>query len=372
MREPYQSATCCAYELCKRADPIEVIPGHRRKQYHDEACRQAQHRRLSARKTYAALCQLWAAFLPETQQALQQLLEEHGEIWTRRIIAAITDELDQAGQPSLSEDEQAAFRELWADLQPFTRNILESLVTQRHGLLALLNLITLAIGEERTHAICNSGLEQRAAYLEIMLAEYRRIIDLSDEEKIRQQFMAVGQLLDYRALPKYQVGAGLDKWEDYRSWTDERTLAEVVIYARVVLAQESAVKEDTTRKSKLRHAEKQLTNAQAQVQALQEQVEALEAERAAWTAWKEAEIVFSTQLTAMRRYLQEHAEAAIPIVRNGVMLKVVALGNDSLAVTEDHGLVRLSDDELEQGRLWVAQKTGVPVIAIRQPIGAKT
>jgi len=204
-----------------------------------------------------------------------------------------------------------------------------------------------------------------------MLAEYRRIIDLSDEEKIRQQFMAVGQLLDYRALPKYQVGAGLDKWEDYCSWTDERTLAEVVIYARVVLAQESAVKEDTTGKSKLRHAEKQLTNAQAQIQALQEQVEALEAERAAWTAWKEAEIVFSTQLTAMRRYLQEHAEAAIPIVRNGVTLKVVALGNDSLAISEDHGLVRLSDDELEQGKLWVAQKTGVPVIAIRQPIGAK-
>ena len=89
-------------------------------------------------------------------------------------------------------------RQQWADLQPFTRNILEGLLTQQHERFGLLNLITLAIGEERTHAMCNSELEQRAAYLEIMLAEYRRILDLEDEEKIGQQFMAMGELLGYR------------------------------------------------------------------------------------------------------------------------------------------------------------------------------
>ncbi len=183
--------------------------------------------------------------------------------------------------------------------------------------------------------------------------------------------MAVGQLLDYRALPKYQIGAGLDTWEDYRSWTDERTLAEVVLYGREMLAQEAAIKESTVEKSKLRQTEKQLTEAQAQVQALQKQIEHLEAERAEWVAWKEAETVLHTQFTAMQQYFREHAEAAIPLVRNGVTMKIMALGNNGLAVSEDHGLVRLSDDELEQGRLWVAQKTGVPVIAIRQPIGAK-
>ncbi len=52
-------------------------------------------------------------------------------------------------------------------------------------------------------------------------------------------------------------------------------------------------------------------------------------------------------------------------------MSIVALGNDSLAVSEEHGLVRLSEDELEQGRIWVAQKTGVPVIATRVPIGSK-
>ncbi len=59
-------------------------------------------------------------------------------------------------------------------------------------------------------------------------------------------------------------------------------------------------------------------------------LEELEAEQAAWTAWKEAEVVLHTQLTAIRRYLQEHSDAAIPIVRHGVTLKIVALGNDSL------------------------------------------
>jgi hypothetical protein len=69
--------------------------------------------------------------------------------------------------------------------------------------------------------------------------------------------------------------------------------------------------------------------------------------------------------------LQEHVNGAIPIRRGELTLKIVALGNDGLAVSEDHGLVRLSDDELEQGRLWVAQKTGTPVIATRVPIGGK-
>jgi len=33
-------------------------------------------------------------------------------------------------------------------------------------------------------------------------------------------------------------------------------------------------------------------------------------------------------------------------------IRVVAVGNDGLAVTEDHCLVRLSDDKQEQGRAW--------------------
>jgi hypothetical protein len=372
MNESYQSGVRCAYELCQLSDPIEVVPGHRRKRYHDDACRQAQHRLLAARRIYETLCQAWVPFLSETQQLLEDLLGQHGETWVRRAIAAITAERDQAQQPRLSEDEPRALRQQWADLQPFTQRILEGLSTSNGVSQRLLSLVTMAIGEERTHALCNSELEQRNAYLEIRLSEYRGMIDLEDRAIIERQFIAVGQLLDYRALPRYRVGTGLDKWEDYRSWTDERTLAEVIVYAREVLAQESSIKENAGEKSKLRQTEKRLTDAEAQVQTLQTQIEHLEAERAEWIAWKEAEIVLHSQLTAMQRYLRERQDAAaIPIVRNGATIRVVALGNDALAVTEDHGLVRLSDDELEQGRIWVAQKTGVPVIATRVPIGSK-
>jgi hypothetical protein len=408
------------------------------------------------------------------------MLAQHGEAWARRTIATITDERDQARQPSLSEDERVALRQQWIDLQPFTRRTLEGLLTGSQDTRRMLRLIAMAIGEERTHATCNSELEQHKAYLEIKLSEYRAIIDLEDRAIIERQFMAVGQLLDYRALLKFRIGTGIEKWEDYRSWTDERTLAEVVIYSKELLSQAEAVKENAAEKSKLRQAEQRLIalenqrkEQQGRIAELEEQlareheqatdadlliaiqeagrkiadlerqaelhdqvrieletaqtqaeegrdqvqrrfrdyvrmtneklgqlsgelakfrqerernqdareveeqerqaqrIQELEAERAAWAAWKEAEIVLHAQFTAMQRYLQEHQNVTIPIVRNGVTLKVVALGKDGLAVTEDHGIVRLSDDEAEQGRIWVAQKTGVPIIAYRQPIGSK-
>jgi len=55
----------------------------------------------------------------------------------------------------------------------------------------------------------------------------------------------------------------------------------------------------------------------------------------------------------------------------GMTIRVVAVGNDGLAVTEDHGLFRLSDDKQEQGRAWVARKCGMPMITTRLPIGKK-
>ena len=223
MNESDLSATRCAYERCQRSEPIEIVPGHRPRRYHDAACRQAQHRLQEARRVNDALTPAWALFLPRTRRFLEDLLARDGELWTRRAIAAITEERDQARLLSLSEDEPAA--------------------------------------------------------------------------------------------------------------------------------------------------EKRLADAQEQIQALHKQVEDLEAERAAWAAWKEAEIIHHTQLSAIQRYLQEHRAEAIPIVRNGVTLRITALGNNGLAVTEDHGLVRLSDDELDQGGIWVAHKRGIPLIATRVPIG---
>lgn len=442
MKEPYQSATHCAYELCKRADPVEITPGHRRKLYHDDTCRQAQHRLLAARGTQEILRQMWATYLPETQQALEELLEEHGEAWTRRVIAAIIDERDQARQPRLSEEERAAIQAHYADFQPFTRNILDALLREPHDTLSLLNLVLLAIGEEQRHANCNSVLEQRAAYLEIALAEYRRIVDLEDREKTRQQFMAVGQSLGYRAVPKFQVGEGQNHWEDYASWTDDRTLAEVILFGREVLIEEEAARTCAQERNQLRQVERQLAQERTRREELERQLETvassteksqqtpdlekdlaavclnvagpdllataygralllvkerereiqhlqtriekqyerriakqqrriqeLEAERVEWVAWREAEIIAHSRLAAMRQYLRDHEQASIPIKRNGVVMRIWTIGEDAVAFSDDHGLVRLSDEEIEQGRIWVCKKNGTPIIAFRQPIG---
>jgi hypothetical protein len=272
--QAYIPGVRCAYELCKRSDPIESIPGHRRKLYHDDNCRQAQHRLLAARKVREALSQLWSAFLPETQQFLSSLLEQSGEALAQRAIAAITTERNQAQAPSLTEDEQAAIRQQWGDVQPFTRNILESLLTQRHDTLSLFNLIMLAISEERRHAACNSELERRAAYLEVTLAEYRQIVDLEGREKIEQQFKVTGELLGYRAMPHYHLGEGVERWEDYRSWTDERTLAEVVRDGKEILAEEGAARMRAQEKSRLRQVERQLAEAQKRVKELELEREA--------------------------------------------------------------------------------------------------
>jgi len=223
--------------------------------------------------------------------------------------------------------------------------------------------LTTAIDEERKHAQASDAMQQRVAYLEMQLSEYRLIIDLDNRARIEQQFMSVGQLLGYRALPKYLIHEGVNGWEEYRSWTDELTLAEVIVYARTLVDEERAATERVESRSKLRQVEQALVMSQ-------KRIEELEVERAEWNAWKEAKIVFHAQDTAMRCYLQERGEASIPIQRNGVTVKVVALGNDGVAVSEDHGVIRLSDEELEQGRLWVAKKTGMPVIASRLPVGS--
>src|SRR5436305_8091200 len=135
---------------------------------------------------------------------------------------------------------------------PQLRGILEQIL-QQQGEVALLRLIV-AITEECEQAQANDSAQQRVAHLEIQLSEYRKIVDLQDRDKICQQFMAIGQLLDYRALSSFGIGAGVEKWKDYQSWTYELTLADVILYGQELADQEVAVKE----RSKLCQAQRQL------------------------------------------------------------------------------------------------------------------
>jgi hypothetical protein len=221
---------------------------------------------------YEALRQLWSAFLPETQKFVEDLLTQHGETWARRAIALITTERDQAQQVSLIEDERAALQQQWAELQPFTRNILEGLLTSHHDTLSLFNLILLAIGEERTHAMCNSELEQRAAYLEITLAEYRKVVDLEGREKIEQQFMVVGELLGFRALPSRRLGQRDLIGPAPIVLPSLNPLAEVVRDGKEILAEEAAASVRAQEKSRLRQVEQQLAVEQQRIAELEQQL----------------------------------------------------------------------------------------------------
>ncbi len=367
----------CAYEHCQR--PIETVPGHRRKEYCNDNCRQAAHR-------------------------LRKDREE------REKKANLNYYVTKYHSPRLRTILERTLREQGAD--------------------DLLRLVT-AIDEECGHAQASDETQKRVAYLEIHLSEYRTLIDLEDREKIGQQFMSVGQLLDYRALDKFRIKQGYEHWEDYRSWTYEQTLAEVIIYGREVLAQEIAVREKSQLRQQgqrivelereleerrtpqreeiteqqlvkdlqavrvnvagaallntpygqallmVKEREKEVTHLETRIEKQyerkitkqQRRIQELEADQAEWTAWKEAETRGCGDLVAMRQYLQEHEQDTIPIKRNGITVKIMALGEDAIAVTEDHGLLRLSDEELQQGRVWVCKRKGVPVIATKLPIG---
>ena len=144
----------CAYEHCQK--PIEAVPGHRRKEYCNDVCRQAAHRLRKEREKR------------EKQEDLSYYLNKYHT--------------------------------------PQLHTILEQTL-QEQGSAALLRL-ALAIDEERRHAQTNDEMQQRVAYLEIKVSKYRSIIDLEDRTKIEQQFMAIGQLLDYQALDSFISARG--------------------------------------------------------------------------------------------------------------------------------------------------------------------
>src|SRR5256885_772115 len=83
----------CAYELCRRGDPILVRPGHRPRCFHDDACRQAQHRLVLARqqqeKLLVTLREGWEGYPSETQQILAALVHQYGVECARQVVALL-------------------------------------------------------------------------------------------------------------------------------------------------------------------------------------------------------------------------------------------------------------------------------------------
>ncbi len=303
----------CAYEHCQR--PIEAVPGgHRRREYCNDTCRQAAYRlrkQREQREQPAEVSRIWTKYQsPRLCAVLERVRREQGEAALMRLIVAIDEEQWYAQGCA---DSAARSTELTQERE---QRLLRDIDALERELMRVQGVEPAAETEP--------GSERNATRKKDLLARVRA---LEVENAILQLYRPAHEEAAYVQLRK--ADARIRDLEYYQR-EDELII-------------------------------------ERQVRRLQE----LEAERTEWTAWKEAETVLYSQLTAMRQYLQHYQAVPIPVVRNGVTMRVVALGNDSLAVTEDHGLVRLSDDELEQGSVFVAQKTGVPVIATHLPIGAK-
>jgi hypothetical protein len=308
MSEP----TYCAYEHCQR--PIEVIPGgHRRKEYCNDTCRQAAHRlrrQREQRERHAEMNRIWTKYQsPRLCAVLERVRREQEEAALMRLIVAIDEE---QWYTQARADSGARSIELTQERE---QRLLRHIDALERELLRVQGVVPAAE---------DTQVSERNATRKDLLARLRA---LEVENAILQLYRPAHEEAAYVQLGRADV-----RIRDLEYYQREGEL----------LIERQA-----------RH------------------IQELGAERAEWIAWKEAQVVFHTQLAAMQQYLHEHVGSVVPIVRNGVTLKIVALGNDGLAVSEDHGVVRLSDDELEQARLWVAQKTGVPAIATRLPIGAK-
>src|SRR6266702_2240333 len=266
----------CAYEHCQR--PIEAVPGgHRRREYCNDTCRQAAYRlrkQREQREQPAEVSRIWTKYQsPRLCAVLERVRREQGEAALMRLVVAI--------------DEEHWYTQARADAGARSTELAQEREQRLLQRIDVLEQELLRVQGVTPTAEDTQGPERNATRKDLLA----RVRELEVENAILQLYRPAHEEAAYVQLRKADV-----RIRDLEYYQRED---ELII--------------------------------ERQVRRLEE----LEAEQAAWTAWKEAEVVLHTQLTAIRRYLQEHSDAAIPIVRHGVTLKIVALGNDSLAVSED-------------------------------------
>jgi hypothetical protein len=287
--------TACGYERCPNT--IEIVPGHRKREYCNSTCRKAAQRLRKQREQCGKKADV-GSFLgkihsPRLRAILERVLREQGEV-------------------------------------------------------ALLSLV-FAVDEECGYAQASDEMQQRVAHLEIKLSQYREIVDLDDRERICQQFIAAGQVVDYRALPRFHIREGIEAWRDYESWTHEATLAEVILYCRELADQEAAVKE----RSKLRQVERQLAAAQAELQKPtgDPQDQFLEEERAKYADLLADFMKASKKIANLERHVQRAARMEVLRSRESMLQDLMLLGGRlKYASLTDLGIKEGIDQWLEYAR----------------------
>jgi hypothetical protein len=103
MIEPSTTPTCKA---CGRPI-VQLAGGHRRREYCDATCKMRDRRSLGARskleQTQAALRARWGDFLPETLQALVEVMHTGSVGLTERVAQAIASEISAATDAAQTE-----------------------------------------------------------------------------------------------------------------------------------------------------------------------------------------------------------------------------------------------------------------------------
>ena len=103
MIEPSTTPTCkaCGHPL------VQIAGGHRRREYCDAACKMRDRRRQGARKeqeqAQALLQARWGNFLPETLQALEEVMHTGSVGLTERVAQAIASEISAATDAAQTE-----------------------------------------------------------------------------------------------------------------------------------------------------------------------------------------------------------------------------------------------------------------------------
>jgi len=252
--------------------------------------------------------------------------------------------------------------------------------------------------------------EGRIAYLELKLAQYRAVIDLEDRSRLEQQFMACGELLNYRCISKYHIDAGLHSWEAYQGRTDDITLAEAILSVRELLEPIEQHSRNAIERSELRKAKREVTRLRKLEEALRLQlaeqdlrlaaeakrlaedrvtvihgkhqratqlvselkrllaqqaqenqalVATLQRQLARYQSIIDLDVICPwTQLTTIQCYLRDHPGAAATFTRDGKVYRIFALDDHARAVSESRGLIRLNDEEIEQCQAYVTAKIG--------------
>ncbi len=226
--------------------------GHRRRRYcnNNNACKQAAHRLNKLEKQKEQTRERWAGFAADTQNYLEWLLNspKYGRDFAEGVVRiikheadAINHERDHEWQGMTPDALRAAYHEALMTIAERERKI-EKQQARNHKQQVQLEqaqhqLRILNGNLENTHQYAHdlvsdyATLQKRISELEQELTRYREVIDLSNRERLEQQFMAIGSQIGYKSL-LVGVSVGVDSWMSFMIEASDEALVKAIASAK--------------------------------------------------------------------------------------------------------------------------------------------